>query len=78
MIHSAQSRKFVAPLALTVFVWVLLLNAMDLLPVDLLPLVWGWIYGAAGHDPEHAYARRADRRPLDHDGPVGRRADPWS
>jgi F-type H+-transporting ATPase subunit a len=57
MIHSAQSRKFVAPLALTVFVWVMLLNAMDLLPVDLLPLVWRGIYGAAGHDPEHAYLR---------------------
>ncbi len=57
MVHSAQSRKFVAPLALTVFIWVLLLNAMDLLPVDLLPLVWGWVYGAAGHDPEHAYLR---------------------
>jgi F-type H+-transporting ATPase subunit a len=27
-------RKFVAPLALTVFVWVLLMNAMDFLPVD--------------------------------------------
>ena len=51
------SRKLVAPLALTVFVWIVLLNAMDLLPVDLLPLVWGWLYGAAGHDPEHAYLR---------------------
>ena len=57
IVHNATSRKFVAPLALTVFVWVVLLNAMDLLPVDLLPLLWGWIYGAAGHDPEHAYLR---------------------
>jgi F-type H+-transporting ATPase subunit a len=57
MVHSAKSRKFVAPLALTVFVWVLLLNAMDLLPVDLLPLLWGKAYAAAGHDPEHAYLR---------------------
>jgi F-type H+-transporting ATPase subunit a len=57
IVHSAQSRKLVAPLALTVFVWVVLLNAMDLLPVDLFPLVWGWIYGASGHDPEHAYLR---------------------
>jgi F-type H+-transporting ATPase subunit a len=57
IVHNATSRKFVAPLALTVFVWVVLLNAMDLLPVDLLPLIWGWIYGAAGHDPEHAYLR---------------------
>ena len=57
MVHSAKSRKFVAPLALTVFLWVLLLNAMDLLPVDLLPLLWGKAYAAAGHDPEHAFLR---------------------
>jgi len=47
----------VAPLALTVFIWIFLLNAMDLLPVDLLPLLWGLAYGAAGHDPSHAYLR---------------------
>lgn len=29
--------KLVAPLALTIFVWVFLMNFMDLLPVDLLP-----------------------------------------
>jgi F-type H+-transporting ATPase subunit a len=29
--------KLIAPLALTIFCWVLLFNAMDLLPVDLLP-----------------------------------------
>ena len=57
IVHNAQSRKLVAPLALTVFVWVFLMNAMDLLPVDLLPLVWQWIYGAAGHDAHHAYLR---------------------
>ena len=32
-------RRFIGPLALTVFVWVFLMNAMDLLPVDLLPWV---------------------------------------
>ena len=57
IVHNATSRKLVAPLALTVFVWILLLNAMDLLPVDLLPALWGWIYGVAGHDPSHAYLR---------------------
>ena len=57
IVHNAKSRKFVAPLALTVFIWIFLLNAMDLLPVDLLPAIWQWIYGAAGHDPEHAYLR---------------------
>ncbi|MGH6609095.1 MAG: F0F1 ATP synthase subunit A, partial [Burkholderiaceae bacterium] len=40
IIHNATSRRLVAPLALTVFVWIFLLNAMDLLPVDLLPAIW--------------------------------------
>lgn len=34
----------VAPLALTIFCWILLMNAMDLLPVDLLP----WLAGMIG------------------------------
>ncbi len=57
IIHSAQSRKFVSPLALTLFVWIILLNTMDLLPVDLLPFIWEKIYIATGHDPHHAYMR---------------------
>ena len=57
IVHNAESRKLVAPLALTVFVWIFLLNAMDLLPVDLLPAIWAAVYGAAGHDPHHAYMR---------------------
>ena len=40
VIHNAKSRKLVSPLALTVFVWIFLLNAMDMLPVDLLPAIW--------------------------------------
>ena len=44
IVHSAESRKFVAPLALTVFVWIFLMNAMDLLPVDLLPRI-GELFG---------------------------------
>lgn len=31
--------KLIAPLALTIFVWVFLMNAMDLLPIDLLPFI---------------------------------------
>jgi F-type H+-transporting ATPase subunit a len=57
IIHNAQSRKLVAPLALTVFVWIFLLNAMDFLPVDLIPKIWELIYASAGHDPHHAYMR---------------------
>ncbi len=50
-------RSFIAPLALTVFVWIFFMNAMDLLPVDLLPRIWEAAYGAAGQDPHHAYMR---------------------
>ena len=57
IIHNAESRKLVAPLALTVFVWIFLLNAMDLFPVDLFPMIFQAIYGAAGHDAHHAYMR---------------------
>jgi F-type H+-transporting ATPase subunit a len=50
-------RSFIAPLALTVFVWIFFMNAMDLLPLDLVPNIWAAIYGASGHDPHHAYMR---------------------
>jgi F-type H+-transporting ATPase subunit a len=33
------TNKLLAPLALTIFCWVFLFNAMDILPVDLLPYV---------------------------------------
>ncbi|NDY90931.1 F0F1 ATP synthase subunit A [Ideonella livida] len=57
IVHNAESRKAVAPLALTAFVWIFLMNAMDLLPLDLLPTLWAGLYGAMGHDPHHAYLR---------------------
>jgi F-type H+-transporting ATPase subunit a len=40
VIHNEKSRKLVSPLALTVFVWIFLMNFMDMLPVDLLPGLW--------------------------------------
>jgi len=52
IVHNANSRKLVAPLALTVFVWIFLMNAMDLFPVDLFPLIWQQITG-----DHHAYLR---------------------
>jgi len=50
-------RTFIAPVALTVFVWIFFMNAMDLLPLDVLPNIWSWMFGIAGHDPHHAYMR---------------------
>ena len=37
--HHGDRHRFVAPLALTVFVWVVLMNAMDFLPADIVGLV---------------------------------------
>ena len=36
-------RSYIAPLALTVFIWVTLMNCIDLLPVDLIPMIAGWL-----------------------------------
>jgi F-type H+-transporting ATPase subunit a len=49
--------KFIAPLAITIFCMVFLMNFMDMLPVDLLPWIWANVYSAMGHDPHHAYLR---------------------
>lgn len=48
VIHNAQSRKLISPLALTVFVWIFLMNAMDMLPVDLIPQIWHGVAPALG------------------------------
>jgi F-type H+-transporting ATPase subunit a len=37
--HHGDRHRFIAPLALTVFVWVVLMNAMDFLPVDWVALL---------------------------------------
>ena len=44
IIPSEATRRFVAPLALTIFLWVILMNALDLVPVDLLP----WLFKVSG------------------------------
>lgn len=54
---SGKQITLVASMALTVFVWIVLMNAMDFLPVDLLPLIAQKIGAALGHDPHHVYFR---------------------
>ncbi|AYN22236.1 F0F1 ATP synthase subunit A [Alcaligenes aquatilis] len=49
IVPNAESRKFVSPLALTVFLWILMMNVLDLLPVDGL----GWIFIQTGLASEH-------------------------
>lgn len=43
-------RRFIAPLALTIFLWVFVMNAMDLLPLDLVSGAVTWV---AGHEVAH-------------------------
>lgn len=48
----------IAPLSLTIFVWVLLMNAMDWVPVDLIPTIAGWIGSTfMGMDPHDVYIK---------------------
>jgi len=37
-------RRFIAPVALTVFLWVLLMNAMDFLPVDIMAKIYEHVF----------------------------------
>jgi len=56
------NRSFIAPLALTVFVWILLMNSMDFLPVDLFATAFRalGIHGADGHEPFFRVVPTAD------------------
>ena len=48
----------VAPMALTIFIWVFLINFMDLIPVDWLPQIATLIgHHVFGMDPHHVYFR---------------------
>lgn len=49
--------KVIAPLALTIFVWIFLMNFMDLIPVDYIPVLAQKIGAAMGHDPQHVYMK---------------------
>jgi len=53
IVHNANSRKLVSPLALTVFVWIFLMNSMDFLPVDL----FHGIFSVTGLDHSIHYFR---------------------
>ena len=52
----SAKNDLVAPMALTIFCWVFLMNLMDLVPVDWLPLLAQQIgHHALGMDPHHVY-----------------------
>jgi len=49
IISSEVSRRFMAPLALTVFLWITLMNTLDFIPVDFL----SWVFRSTGLGAEH-------------------------
>src|SRR5690554_1904908 len=49
IVPNEESRRFVSPLALTIFLWIILMNTLDLVPVDLVP----WILKVTGLGAEH-------------------------
>lgn len=49
--------KLIAPLALTIFVWIFLMNLMDLVPIDWIPVLAQKIGEAFGADPHHVYMK---------------------
>lgn len=51
------SSKLIAPLALTIFVWIFLMNLMDLVPIDFIPVLAQKIGEAFGADPHHVYMK---------------------
>jgi len=57
IVPNAKSRAFVAPLCLTIFLWIILMNTLDLVPVDL----FGWVtqlLGLANHHNDPLYYHR--------------------
>ena len=52
----SHANKLIAPMALTAFVWVLLMNLMDLVPVDFIPQIATFIgVNFYDMDPHHVY-----------------------
>jgi len=47
----------VGPLALTIFIWIFLMNAMDLVPIDYLPWLAQQVAALFGADPHHVFLR---------------------
>ena len=47
--------KMIAPMALTIFVWVFFMNAMDLIAVDLLPEIAKWVGVQMGANPHEVF-----------------------
>ena len=57
IVQNETSRKFVSPLALTVFCWIVLMNTLDLVPVDFINTIFR-ILGIGQHHGDLLYYHR--------------------
>lgn len=57
--------RWIGPLAITIFIWVFMMNAMDLVPVDLLPSLVQGVASLMGYDPHHVYFKAVPTTNLD-------------
>lgn len=58
--------KYVGPIAITLFIWIMMMNAMDLVPVDLIPGLAVGVGGILlGADPSHVYFKAVPTTNLD-------------
>ena len=65
-IFPTKPPAIIGPIGITIFVWVFLMNTMDLIPVDLLPLVAALIgEHIFGADPHHVYLKVVPTTNLD-------------
>lgn len=59
------SNPYIGPIGITIFVWVFLMNTMDLVPVDLVPGFSVWVAGLFGVDPHNVYMKIVPTTNLD-------------
>jgi F-type H+-transporting ATPase subunit a len=57
IVQNETSRKFVSPLALTVFCWIVLMNTLDLVPVDFINTIFR-IFGIGQHHGDLLFYHR--------------------
>ncbi len=56
-IKNPESREFITPFSLTIFFWIIFMNSLDLLPVDLIPWIATWT-GLGANDGDLLYHHR--------------------
>lgn len=60
-----EADQWVGPLAITMFIMIILMNTMDIIPVDLFPSLVAGVASVFGADPHHVYFKLVPTTNLD-------------